>query len=610
MMQCGYKERVMNSNENPSSPTAPAGWFGALKKLATPLASAQFLGSQADVVRFYGEVGAALARQFGDAWMQLAQHPERVLQHQIDWLDHQLDLARNMAFAPLGIASADCAGTPARDKRFADEEWRKNPLFSWIRQSYVINAEFLQQLIASVDEPDPVKRRQLEYFTRQFISAMSPSNFVLTNPELLRDTVAQQGRNLVGGARKLLQHFDADWDGINLHMADPTNFRLGETLAATPGAAVFQNELMQLIQYAPATPDVCKRPLLLLPPWVNKYYIMDLSPENSLVRWLVSQGHTVFIISWINPDERHRDVRFDDYLRLGPLTALDVICDICETDEVNAIGYCLGGTLLGITAAYLKARGDRRLRSMTCFNSLFDYSQPGDLSAYLTDPVLAALERFVRSKGYHDGRLMAFSFNTLAENSLFWPTFIDSYVRNRQPPAFDLLYWNMDNTNLPAEMYIFYLREVYQHNRLATPGALRMCDVPIDMTSIDIPCYFVAAATDHITPWQSTFRNTQIVQGPARFVLSGSGHIAGIINPPAANKYGYHYSDHDVPHADAQQWRERAQYHDGSWWPDWQRWITALDDSKVAARAVGNARHPALEPAPGSYVRKRLLQED
>jgi polyhydroxyalkanoate synthase len=595
----------MNSDEKvpPSGPLA--GWFSTLKEFASTLSPAQLIHKQADITQFYGELGVALGKQFGDAWLQLVTHPERALQTQIDWLDHQLDLVRNLTFETLGVITPAEEG---KDSRFAGDEWHENPLFNWIRQSYLINGEFLQKLVASVDEHDAAKQKQLEYFTRQFISAMSPSNYVLTNPELLRESVAQHGHNLVEGARKLLQHFDPEWDGINLHMADPEGFKLGETLATTPGSVVFQNDLMQLIQYAPATDTVWKRPLLLIPPWVNKYYVMDLSPENSMVKWFVEQGHTVFVISWINPDESYRDVRFDDYLLRGPLQALDVICDICDTDAVNAIGYCLGGTLLGITAAYLKSRGDTRIRSMTCFNALFDYAQPGDLAAFMTEPVLEALEKFVRQQGFHDGRIMAFSFNTLAENALFWPFFINTYIRNQNPPSFDLLYWNMDNTNLPAEMYIFFLREIYQHNKLATPGAIVLAETPIDISSIDIPGYFVAANKDHITPWQSTFRNTQIIGGPSRFVLSGSGHIAGIINPPSANKYGYQFSDHDVEKpGDAKQWQKNSRKHEGSWWPNWQQWVESLDSEKVDARAVGNARHAAIEPAPGSYVMKRLL---
>lgn len=592
----------MNSDQK-MPPAAETNRLGALKEFASSLSPAQLLQKQADITRLYAGIGIALGKKFGDAWLQLAKHPEQTLQTQIDWLDHQLDLVRNLTFETLGVITP--TEKAIRDNRFADDEWRQNPLFNWIRQSYLINGEFLQKLISEVDEQDPTSKKQLEYFTRQFISAMSPSNYVLTNPELLRTSGAQHGKNLVEGTRKLLQHFDPQWDGINLRVADSRGFKLGETLATTPGAVVFQNDLMQLIQYAPATDTVLKRPLLLVPPWVNKFYVMDLSPENSMIKWFVEQGHTVFVISWINPDESYRDVRFDDYLLRGPIQALDVICDICNTDQVNAIGYCLGGTLLGIACAYLKRKGDRRIRSMTCFNALFDYAEPGDLGAFLTEPVLDALEKFVRHQGFHDGRIMAFSFNTLAENALFWPLFINSYIRNEAPPAFDLLYWNMDNTNLPAEMYIFFLREIYQNNKLATPGAVVLANTPIDISTIDVPCYFVAATKDHITPWQSTFRNTQIVKGPARFVLSGSGHIAGIINPPSANKYGYQVFDGYA--ASAQAWQQQASHHPGSWWPDWHRWAEGLDTERVPARAIGNTRFPAIETAPGSYVMQRLL---
>lgn len=597
----------MNSEQKVPPPRPGSHWLAGVRELIHAFSPGQMLHKQADVARFYGEIGIALGRQFGNAWIDLLKHPERAMQNQIDWIDHQLDLARNLACETLGIVSDDAAAESAsarQDPRFADPDWKENPLFNWIHHSYLINAEFLQSLVNRIDEDDPVKKRQLEYFMRQFVSALSPSNYVLTNPQVLRESLAQHGHNLIAGARKLLRHFDPDWDGINLHMSDATRFRVGDNLATCKGSVVHQNRLMQLIQYDAVTPAVWKRPLLLVPPCVNKYYVMDLSPENSMIRWYLEQGHTVFAISWVNPDRSYADTRFDDYLLRGPIEALEVITDICACDDINAAGYCLGGTMLAVACALLKSRGDNRIRSMTCFNSLFDYSQPGDLAAYMTDPVLDALETFVRQKGFHDGRIMAFSFNTLAENSLFWPAFVNTYLRNQDPPAFDLLYWNMDNTNLPAEMYVFFLREIYQRNKLATPGGISIDGTPIDLSTIDMPCYFVASINDHITPWQSTLRNTQIVRGPSRFVLSGSGHIVGIINPPSANKYGYQVFDGSAASAEA--WLQQASRHPGSWWPDWQRWVESLDAERVPARAVGNPRFPTIEAAPGSYVMQRL----
>lgn len=566
------------------------------------------LTTQTELWRFYGDIAVALSGSTTKALLQTLKSPERMVSFQLEWLDGQLDLLRDAGFAALQRHRAPDQGPKKNatvDQRFAHSSWHDIDFFRWLHQSYLISSNTLSSATHAIDLQDTREQKQVEYLARQIVSAFSPANFVLTNPQLLAETFTSGGNNLVRGTQKFMRHFDVDWDGIDLQMSDTRGFRLGETLAATPGGVVFQNELFQLLQYEATTTSVLKRPLLVVPPPVNKYYIMDLSPENSMLKWFVDQGHTVFVISWINPDETYRHTRFENYLLRGIEQALSVACDICATDKVNAVGYCMGGTMLGMLVSRLLQCGDQRIASATFFNALFDYGNPGELAAFLTEPLLRALERHVRHQGVHDGRIMALSFNTLAENALFWPFFVDNYMRGNEPPQFDLLYWNTDNTNIPAEMYLFFLREIYQHNKLTQPGAITIDGTPIDMRAISIPTYFVAAEKDHITPWRATYLNTQIVSAPSRFVLSGSGHIAGIINPPNANKYGY--KTFDATPTDADDWLENASSHAGSWWPDWQRWCEALDAQTVTARCVGNAHYPYVEPAPGSFVKKRLV---
>ncbi|MEX2352906.1 MAG: alpha/beta fold hydrolase, partial [Gammaproteobacteria bacterium] len=376
-----------------------------------------------------------------------------------------------------------------------------------------------------------------------------------------------------------------------------------KNVAVSPGKVIFQNELMQLIQYAPTTTEVYKRPVLIIPPWINKFYILDLQPKNSLIKWLTEQGHTVFVISWINPDESLSDKDFQDYVFDGPLTALDAIKKATGEAKVNAIGYCIGGTLLSATLAYMKAKQDKRIVSATFFVSLIDFSEPGDLGVFIDDLQVQNLEEKMNARGFHDGKEMAMAFNLLRSNDLIWSFYVNNYLLGKDPMPFDLLYWNSDSTRMPAKMHSTYLRTMYLENRFKEPGGLTVGDVAIDVSQIDTPSYFISTEDDHIAPWKSTYLGARLFSGPVRFVLGKSGHIAGIVNHPDAKKYGYYTGP--APELDADDWYQQVESHDGSWWPDWNQWVLAYAGEKVPARQPGDGELKPIEDAPGSYVKVR-----
>ncbi|MGH8633273.1 MAG: PHA/PHB synthase family protein, partial [Burkholderiales bacterium] len=439
----------------------------------------------------------------------------------------------------------------------------------------------------------------------QYIDALSPSNFLLTNPEVLRETVASGGRNLVQGLSNLLEDVTrSGGDQAQLRMTDEKAFKLGINIATTPGKVVFQNELLQLIQYYPANGPVFRRPLLIIPPWINKYYILDLRAKNSFVKWAVEQGHTVFMISWVNPDATLAHKRFDDYLAEGTLAALAAIERATGESEVNAIGYCLGGTLLACTLGYLAAKQDERIVSGTYFASMIDFKEAGELEVFIDEQQVAALEKRMQARGYLEGSEMATTFNMLRANDLIWSFVVNNYLLGRDPFPFDLLYWNSDSTRMPATMHSYYLRNLYMKNLLAKPGGIELGGVPIDLGRVRTPLYFVSTLEDHIAPWRSTYAGAKLFSGPVRFVLGGSGHIAGIVNPPTAGKYSY-WTHPKLPD-DPEKWLKGASQHPGSWWPDWTGWIAQHGGGKVPARIPGRGKLKAIEDAPGSYVRMRV----
>jgi polyhydroxyalkanoate synthase subunit PhaC len=491
-----------------------------------------------------------------------------------------------------------------RDKRFCDPEWSSNQYFDFLKQAYLLLTDWAKYLVEQADELDPAVRQKAEFYTRQMVNALAPSNFVLTNPELLRTTMSTSADNLVRGTQMLAEDIEAGGGELKIRQSDMSKFEVGRNLAITPGKVIYQNALMQLIQYAPSTECVLKRPLLIVPPWINKYYVLDLTPEKSFIKWCVDQGLTVFVISWVNPDKRLVRKDFADYMREGPLEALDVITRITGTDRVSAIGYCVGGTLLAIALSYMAGKRDRRVTSATFLTTQVDFTHAGDLKVFAaTEEQVAAVERQMSERGYLEGSKMATAFNLLRSNELIWPYVIKNYLKGEAPFAFDLLYWNADATRMPAANHSYYLRNCYLHNNI-TKSRLTIDNVRIDLNEIRIPIYNLATREDHIAPAKSVYLGSTFFGGPMRYVLSGSGHIAGVVNPPSRTKYQYWTGD--APRGDdLEEWLRTATEHSGSWWPDWLAWLKAQDAEETAARPPGGAGFAPIEDAPGSYVKVR-----
>jgi len=543
----------------------------------------------------------------GKAFMELAAkmmaNPYRLAEVQMNLWWEYMNLWQASTMRLLGGVAEPVAEPAKGDKRFRHEDWEEHFLFDYIKQSYLIAARWLHGTVANVEGLDDATKRKVDFFTRQYIDALAPSNFALTNPEVFRETIATGGQNLVKGLHNLLDDIERGNGRLKISMTDPKAFELGVNIATTPGKVVFQNDLLQLIQYEPTTAKVAKRPLLVIPPWINKYYILDLREKNSFVKWAVDQGLTVFVISWVNPDERLAHKDFEDYLTEGTLAALSAVEKATGEKEVNALGYCLGGTLLAATLAYMAAKKDRRIVSGTFMTSLVDFTRAGELEVFIDEEQVASLERKMSERGYLEGSEMATTFNMLRSNDLIWSFVINNYLLGRDPFPFDLLHWNSDATRMPAKMHSFYLRNMYMKNLLRVPGGITLDGVPIDLSKVAVPTYFVSAIEDHIAPWKTTYEGPKLVSGKARFVLSGSGHIAGMINPPAANKYGYWTSDRLPESAD--EWLADAKQQDGSWWPHWRAWLAPNLGAQVPARAIGKGKLRAIEAAPGTYARIR-----
>ncbi len=590
--------------EAANDPTALARQFTELAQRSSQLVARFFERTARDPAGI-AQDDLGLARAFGEALTRLWGDPVRLAQAQMNLWQDYMQLWQSTWLRAMGLQAAPVATPTQGDKRFKDELWENNLLFDYLKQSYLIAARHTHGAMAGVEGLDEATRRKVEFFTRQYIDALAPTNFALTNPEVLRETLSSGGRNLLDGLDNLLDDLErGDGSQLRISMTDRTQFRLGENIAVTPGKVVFQNELMQLLQYAPATDKVLRRPLVIVPPWINKYYILDLREKNSFIRWAVSQGHTVFVLSWVNPDATLADRGFDDYMRLGPLAALDAVREITGEPDANLIGYCLGGTLLACTLAWLQARGEAgRVASATFFTTMLDFSEPGELGVFIDEAQVEALERRMARRGYLEGHEMAATFNMMRANDLIWSFVVNNYLLGRAPFPFDLLYWNSDSTRMPACMHGFYLRNMYLRNALREPGGVSLDGVPIDVGEVRTPSYFLSTMEDHIAPWQSTYAGALLFSGPVRFTLAGSGHIAGVVNPPAANKYQHWTAEGELP-ADPQQWLAGATQQPGSWWPHWHAWVSeGYGGGEVAARTPGSAAHPPLEDAPGSYVK-------
>ncbi len=542
-----------------------------------------------------------IGQAFLELTVKMMSDPALLVRAQMSLWEDYMNLWQTTARRMMGEQAPPVIAAGDGDRRFKDSAWEDSTVFDFIKQSYLLSSRWMQSTVREVEGLDEKTARKIDFYTRQFVDALSPSNFVMTNPEVLRTTIESGGENLLKGLGNLLDDLERGEGSLRIKMTDPNAFKVGENLATTPGKVIYQNELMQLIQYTPSTKQVSERPILIVPPWINKFYILDMREKNSLIRWIVEQGHTVFVISWVNPDERLAAKTFDDYMLQGPVKALDVIEKATGQRQANAIGYCLGGTLLASTLAYLAAKGNERIVSATFLTTMIDFAEAGELSVFIDEEQLSVLEDKMREKGYLEGHEMATTFNMLRANDLIWSFVVNNYLLGKDPFPFDLLYWNGDSTRMPAAMHIFYLRKMYQENKLAEPGGITLDKVPIDIRKIDIPCYFLSTREDHIAPWKSTYAATQLITGPVRFALTASGHIAGVVNPPAANKYSF-WTNPKTP-KDPDAWVNGAQQTPGSWWDDWAKWVAQYGGKKIPARLPGGDAFKPIEDAPGSYVK-------
>ena len=545
--------------------------------------------------------------EMSDAYRGMAEdlllHPLRFASAEIDLAKKHLSLARYSLASVTGKQTKPVAEPDPDDRRFLADDWHKHLPFDVLQQAYLINSRAFLDWVENMEGLPGPSRDQMLFYARQLTSALSPSNYPLTNPEVLRITWERKGMNLVDGARNLIEDVRHNPNLFNVAMTDRSAFEVGRNLATTPGKVVYQNELMQLIQYNPNTETVAQRPLLVVPPWINKFYILDLTERNSFIQWLVNQGQTVFVVSWRNPGPAQKDTRWDDYVKLGPLAAIEAVQQATGEQQMNAIGYCIGGTLLGSTMAWLEKKKLTPIVSTTYLTTLLDFSDPGGIGVFINDHSIRGIERAMERKGYLDGRAMAFTFNLLRENDLFWSYWTNNYLKGLKPAAFDLLYWNTDGTNLPFRMHSYYLREMYLHNRLVEPDALTICGETINLAEVQVPSFFLSARQDHIAKWKTTYKGAQVYGGDVRFVLSGSGHIAGVINPPYKEKYGYW--THDGIPENPDDWFNGAEHHSGSWWPHWKEWVKNHEGPQVPARLPGDGKLEIIEDAPGSYVKMK-----
>ncbi len=498
----------------------------------------------------------------------------------------------------LGALMSGAALPESRDRRFASDAWKQGP-YAWAAGFYRLNAEFMQKLAEAV-EGDKQARNRIRFATQQWVDAMSPANFLVTNPEAQQRLVETRGESLRAGMRNLF----GDLNKGRISQTDESAFEIGQNVATSPGSVIYQNQLIQIVQYAPSTPTVGSRPLLMVPPCINKFYILDLQPENSLVAYAVAQGHTVFVVSWRNVKADLGHLGWDDYIESGVIEAMRVVREISGQPRINVLGFCVGGTLLGTAAAVLAARGEQWIESMTLLTTFLDFSEPGVLGVFIDENFVAYRESTIGGGGLVHGRELAVTFNFLRPNDLVWNYVVSNYLKGEAPPAFDLLYWNADSTNLPGPMYCWYLRHTYLQNELREPGRLICCGVPVDLGEIDVPTYIYGSREDHIVPWHGAYESTQLLSGPLRFVLGASGHIAGVINPASKGKRS-HWIGETLPDV-ADDWLAAATEHPGSWWPDWAKWLAGFaGEHEPAPKQPGNAHHRPIEPAPGSYVKEK-----
>jgi polyhydroxyalkanoate synthase subunit PhaC len=552
---------------------------------------------------------AGLTTEMGDAANLIAAvmsrwlaEPEKFAVKQTKLAEDLVELWGRTNKRFLGEKVEPLANPAPGDSRFRDPEWSQNPFFDFCKQAYLISVNWADDLVRDAEGVEEHTRQRAQFYLGQITSALSPSNFPFTNPEVLRATLSTNAENLVRGMTQLVKDLDESGDLLKIKQTDLSAFAVGKNLATTPGKVVFQNEIMQLIQYQPTTPNVFALPIMIVPPWINKYYILDLVPQKSFIRWLIDQGFTVFVVSWVNPGKELGYKSFEHYMQEGILEPLEVVQRLTDQAKTNVMGYCVGGTLLGCTLAYMAAKGDERFNSASFLAAQVDFSQAGDLLVFIDDTQIKALEAMMAEHGYLDGSRMAAVFNMLRPKDLIWPYVVNNYLLGKQPFPFDLLYWNSDTTRMPPANHSFYLREFYQNNRLAK-GEMILGGVKLDLSKVTLPIYELATREDHIAPAKSVFKGAKLFSSPVRFVLAGSGHIAGVVNPPALGKYMHWVPSEGETPATLEEWIASAREVAGSWWPDYGRWLAALSGDKIEARSPGHGFNDVLEDAPGSYVK-------
>ncbi|BFM06523.1 class I poly(R)-hydroxyalkanoic acid synthase [Halioxenophilus aromaticivorans] len=534
--------------------------------------------------------------------------PKKLMREQMGFLEAQASLWQNTAKALFeSQQSAPVVEADRTDKRFKDEQWDTNPMFNYFKQAYLLNSKMMQGFVDALEFEDHKIAEQVKFFTRQYVNSMSPTNYILTNPEVCRDILDTEGECLAKGMDNFMRDIEnSPLEAFKVSQVNIDAFEVGKDLAITPGQVVYENELFQLIQYKPTQEQVYKKPLLVVPPFINKFYILDLTQKKSMISWLLDQGYNVFLVSWVNPGASLKDTAFETYVTNGVIKAAEVTAEITKSRSVNAVGYCIGGTVLGIAAAVLKEKNSKLLSSISFFTTLFDFSEAGEAGNYISEQTYSMIEQSVSAKGYLDGRILAYCFSMLRENSLFWSYFVDNYLKGKDPMPFDILYWNSDSTNIPAPAFLYYLRKTYMDNELRNPGGMRVDGIDVDLSKVDIPAYSLATVGDHIVIWQAAYESLKVLSGAkSRFVLAGSGHVAGVINPPASAKYD-HWVNEQLP-GNAEEWLATSTENKGSWWLDWDAWLAPLSGAKQAApKTLGNAQYKPIEAAPGRYVKVRL----
>ncbi|MBV2360362.1 class I poly(R)-hydroxyalkanoic acid synthase [Thalassococcus sp. CAU 1522] len=540
-------------------------------------------------------------------WAEWLDDPAKLLSHQIEYWGKSVTqfVEAQKALSSGQFRAPEDPGP--KDKRFSNPLWDTHPYFNYVKKQYLLNADALSKAVDAIDDMDEKEKRRLKYFAQQVVDMFAPTNFLATNPDALMKAVETEGESLVKGLENLVNDLEANNGELIVRLADESAFSVGENIATAQGEVIYRNRMMELIQYSPTTEKVHETPVVLFPPWINKYYILDLKPQNSLIRWIVDQGYTLFVVSWVNPDKTYSDVGLEDYIQEGYLTAIDKAKSICKVSKVNAVGYCIAGTTLSLTLALLKARGDKSIKSATFFTTLTDFSDQGEFTPFLQDDFVDGIEQEVNNVGLLPSFIMARTFSFLRSNDLIYGPAIRHYMMGETPPAFDLLYWNGDGANLPGRMAMQYLRGLCQSNDFAGDG-FELMGEKLKLSDVDVPLMSIATESDHIAAWKDCYRGVQMMGSKSKaFIVGQSGHIAGIVNPPSKNKYG-HYVNEDVT-LPADDWLAGAEFHEGSWWPRWEEWLRQRSGKKVAARQPGDSKHPPIAPAPGSYVKLKAAKQ-